>query len=131
MTITSRNKYALMAVFDLANAWTSGERALHLQQIAEHHHIPSGYLLQIMRPLCTAGIVYSARGSKGGYRLTQPPSQTSIGDVIRAIEGANAWRTQPHQPPLPSPLHEVLEGALRDMMDVLNKKTFADLIPQN
>ena len=114
MTITSRNKYALMAVFDLANAWTSGERALHLQQIAEHHHIPSGYLLQIMRPLCTAGIVYSARGSKGEPFALQPNSSGGgVGAELRlavrepqkpafnVVAARNAWcgRTVPASVP--------------------------------
>ena len=128
--MTSRDRYALMAIFELAKAYCAGEAVLQLQQISESNQIPRGYLLQIMRQLGTAGILYSARGSKGGYTLARDPSQISIGDVIRAVNGPHAWLSQPNLPPMPSPLDTVWEGALREMMDVLNKKNFADIVQQ-
>jgi len=127
--VTARNRYALMAIFDLAKAYAGGETPLQLQQISENNHIPRGYLLQIMRLLGMAGILYSARGSKGGYTLARHPSEISIGDVMRAINGPHAWLAQPNMPPLPSPLDTAWESALQEMMEVLDRKTFADLIP--
>ena len=63
--------------------------------IAERRGIPEKFLVHILLALKKAGIVRSVRGSQGGYRLAKNPSDISVGDIIRAIDG-------PVLDPLPS-----------------------------
>ena len=45
------------------------------------------YLEQIVGSLRDAGIIDSARGAHGGYRLARPANEVRMGDVLRALEG--------------------------------------------
>ena len=45
------------------------------------------FLENILAELKRAGIVASRRGAEGGYWLARPPSQVSVADIIRAVEG--------------------------------------------
>ena len=49
--------------------------------------LPRAYLEQIIGSLRDAGIIDSARGARGGYRLARPANEVLMGDVLRALEG--------------------------------------------
>jgi len=55
--------------------------------IAEEEHIPIRFLLKILRLLTKDGLVNSHRGVNGGYALARHPSQITLLDVVKAIEG--------------------------------------------
>jgi len=57
------------------------------EALAEAQDLPAKFLGAIMNDLRRAGIVASQRGSEGGYRLTRPPSQIAVADVMRALDG--------------------------------------------
>ncbi|MCC7490802.1 MAG: Rrf2 family transcriptional regulator [Fimbriimonadaceae bacterium] len=84
--LSRRVEYALQAVIDLA-VESGGER-VQLADIAARQAIPDKYLEQLLRPLKTAGVVLSARGSRGGYLLARPASQVTVLEVYEAIEGS-------------------------------------------
>jgi Rrf2 family transcriptional regulator, cysteine metabolism repressor len=56
-------------------------------QIAEKRQVPEKYLVHILLQLKRAGLVRSVRGSQGGHLLTRPPSEITLYDVMRAIDG--------------------------------------------
>jgi Rrf2 family protein len=56
-------------------------------QIAEANQIPKKFLDQIFADLRCAGVVYSKKGKAGGYALAKSPSDISIGQITRAIDG--------------------------------------------
>jgi Rrf2 family protein len=58
-----------------------------IQQIATDGAIPARFLAAILRDLKQSGITDSVRGKEGGYRLTRPPREVSVGQVVRAVEG--------------------------------------------
>ncbi len=88
MRISARSEYAIKAVLDLA---MRGQRELvPIQVIATRQRIPQRYLEQVLLALKRAGLVTSKRGSAGGYHLTRPPDDLTVGDVLRAVEGASA-----------------------------------------
>ena len=68
MQISAKTEYACIAVLDLAMSYDGGE-PLQIRKIAAAHDIPSGFLVQILLQLKTAGLVTSTRGASGGYRL--------------------------------------------------------------
>jgi len=86
MKISARDEYACSAVLELALNYDT-EAPVRVQDIGERQDIPIKFLFQIMQTLKRVDIVRSRRGTEGGYVLSRPPSQVSIGDVIRAISG--------------------------------------------
>lgn len=55
--------------------------------IAEREHIPYKFLENILRDLKTHHLVKSIRGAEGGYALAKDPSQISVAQVMRAMDG--------------------------------------------
>jgi Rrf2 family protein len=83
--ITQKTRYALRSLLFLVEVGRGD--AVRLQQIAETQRVPRKYLELIMLDLKKAGIVKSARGPKGGYRLARPAEQISFGEIVRSMEG--------------------------------------------
>ena len=85
MKLSTKGRYGLRAVVDIAHHCTSEPASL--SSIAARQKLSEGYLEQIIAKLKKAGIVLSARGSGGGYRLAKAPEDITVGDVLRALEG--------------------------------------------
>jgi Rrf2 family transcriptional regulator, cysteine metabolism repressor len=86
MKISARDEYACAAVLELALNYDA-ETPVRVQDIAQRHEIPMKFLFQIMQILKRVDIVKSRRGTEGGYSLSRPPGQITVGDVIRALRG--------------------------------------------
>ena len=56
-----------------------------LKDIAHRQEISVKYLENILASLSRAGLVEAIRGKGGGYRLSRPPEQYSVGEILRAI----------------------------------------------
>ncbi len=84
MDLNTKGRYAVMAMADLAKQ--AGGEATPLSAIAERQHISLAYLEQIFLRLRRAGLVESARGRSGGYRLGRPASEITVGEVMAAVE---------------------------------------------
>jgi len=87
MKLSKRGEYALRALIDLGIAQEVGRPLLRLPEIAEKEQLPQKFLEQIVQSLREVGLVESARGRFGGYRLGMPASRISIGQVVRLIDG--------------------------------------------
>lgn len=85
MIISTKGRYGLRAMFELAKAWDRGP--LSLRQIAAEQGLPEPYMEQIFPALKKAGLVKARRGAGGGYGLALPPESISVGDVLVALEG--------------------------------------------
>jgi Rrf2 family protein len=83
--ITQKTRYALRSLLFLAEE--QGGAPVQLGRIAETQRVPPKYLELIMLDLKKAGLVKSARGPKGGYRLARPAEQISFGEIVRSMEG--------------------------------------------
>ncbi len=88
MRLSAKAEYAIKAVLDLA-LHRSGE-LIPIQDIAARQRIPQRYLEQVLLALKRAGLLTSKRGSAGGYDLTRPPEEITVGAVLRAVEGDHA-----------------------------------------
>jgi Rrf2 family protein len=65
-------------------------------EIAQAHDIPERFLLKVLKPLVSAGLLYSVKGPHGGYRLARPANQISVLDVIEGVEGPIRGHTSFH-----------------------------------
>jgi Rrf2 family protein len=86
MKVSARDEYACAAVLELALN-NNNETPVRVQDIAQRQEIPMKFLFQIMQILKRVDIVRSRRGTEGGYTLSRPPGQITVGDVIRAMSG--------------------------------------------
>ena len=73
-----------MAMADIARQ--SDEAAVPLSQVAERQRLPLAYLEQLFVQLRRAGLVDSARGRSGGYRLSRAASAITVADVMSAVD---------------------------------------------
>ena len=84
MELNTRGRYAVTAMADLAKYGAEGAQSL--PAIAERQQISLAYLEQLFLKLRRAGLVESARGRSGGYRLSRPASDVSVADIMSAVE---------------------------------------------
>ena len=75
--------YALLVVFKMRNL----DELITLSGLCELTHLPLPTIRKLMRALTKSNLVKSVRGPHGGYKLSCQPDQTSIAEVIEAIDG--------------------------------------------
>ncbi|MDW7709778.1 MAG: Rrf2 family transcriptional regulator [Deferrisomatales bacterium] len=85
MRLTTRSRYGVRAVFDLA--YHSAGEPVQIKTIAERQRIGLRYLEQIFQQLKDAGLLGSKRGPAGGYFLLKSPADITVYDVVTATEG--------------------------------------------
>jgi Rrf2 family iron-sulfur cluster assembly transcriptional regulator len=84
MKLSTKGRYAMVALADLA---TAGEETLtSLAAISKRQDISLPYLEQLFVKLRRAGLVESARGPGGGYRLARAASDIRVSDVLEAVD---------------------------------------------
>lgn len=86
MHLSTRGRYAVMAMLDLAKLETETDRPIPLSDIAERQHLSLSYLEQLFARLRRAELVQSIRGPGGGYRLAKAEKTTFLGEIIRAVD---------------------------------------------
>jgi Rrf2 family iron-sulfur cluster assembly transcriptional regulator len=94
MRLTSKGRYAVMAMADLARHGDDG-KAVPLQEIAQRQEISLSYLEQLFARLRSAGLVAGVRGPGGGYKLARSAEAVRISEIIAAVnEPIKATRCQ-------------------------------------
>ena len=86
MHLSTKGRYAVMAMADLARREGDVVRAVALADIAARQEISLSYLEQLFARLRRKGLVTSARGPGGGYRLARTAHDTSIADIVHAVD---------------------------------------------
>lgn len=83
--ISTRGRYALRVMIDLANNQTDGY--IPMKDVAARQGVSLKYLEQILPILTKNRLVEAVHGKGGGYRLTKKPEEYKIGEVLRLTEG--------------------------------------------
>ena len=86
MRLSTKGRYAVMAMTDLAQRQDEPCRGVALSEIATRQEISLSYLEQLFARLRRKGLVQSARGPGGGYRLARAAAETSIADIVLAVD---------------------------------------------
>ena len=84
MKLTTKGRYAVMAMADLAAFKDNGP--VSLTEISLRQNISLPYLEQIFIKLKNNNLVKSTRGAKGGYILEKPASEIKILNIISAVD---------------------------------------------
>ena len=132
--ISRKSDYALRAVICLANQ--ASDQLLSFRQIALTECIPEDYLAKILRSLVVAKLVYSVRGSKGGYSLARGSEDISFLDVIEAVDGPiviNLCLGDGAECPLQlrCSMHAIWRKAQDAMLKVLRETSLQDVASPN
>ena len=88
MLVSSKGRYALRVMVDLAEHQSDGY--VPLKEIAARQEISEKYLEAILKVLVRERFLIGLRGKGGGYKLSRPPEQYTIGSVLRLAEGSLA-----------------------------------------
>ncbi len=83
MKLTSKGRYAVMAMADLAN--TNTNEPINLTEISLRQGISISFLEQIFLKLKKNNLVESSRGPSGGYSLTKSPEEIKLSSIIKAV----------------------------------------------
>ena len=132
MLISSRGRYALRMLADMAEHQTEGY--VPLKEIAARQDISEKYLESIVKVLVHDGILVGLRGKGGGYRLNGDAEQFTVGRILRLTEeslspvaclesGAAACAKMADCRTLP-----MWQGLDRVIFEYLEKYTIADLM---
>lgn len=98
MKLSTKGRYAVMAMADLASREATS-KPVSLAEIAARQEISLSYLEQLFAKLRKGGLVVSARGPGGGYRLSRPAGELRVADIILAVnEPISATRCKTGSP---------------------------------
>jgi Rrf2 family protein len=136
--VSAKVDYALRASIELAAAHErDGERKpVKAEALARAQEIPLKFLENILQGLRQAGIVESRRGPDGGHMLARPADETSIADVIRAIDGplAGVGGKRPEELEFTGsaePMKEIWVAVRSTLRTLLEEVTLADVASGN
>jgi Rrf2 family protein len=83
--LTRKSKYGLKAMLVLAEEAESGP--LLISELADRQQLPKKFLEAILLELKRHGLLHSKKGKGGGYFLGRKPTEITVGQVIRVLEG--------------------------------------------
>jgi Rrf2 family protein len=137
-TISKRTQYGLKAMLSLARRF--GEGPVQIATIAGEEAIPVKFLEVILLQLKGAGVLDSKKGKHGGYLLATPPTELTVGTLIRLLEGPLAplpcasetqYRACEECPDVQSCGTRIIMRQVRDAIAaVLDQTSLADLLRQ-
>jgi len=84
MKLTSKGRYAVMAMADLAKY--EAQKPINLTEISLRQGISLSFLEQLFLKLKKNNLVVSARGPNGGYILSKKPSEIKLSSIINAVD---------------------------------------------
>jgi Rrf2 family protein len=88
MKLSKRGEYGLRAMVDLANGNNGDDNGIiQIKEIAQREQIPAKFLEQILLTLKNAGLLNSKMGVGGGYYLSKPSAEITLGHIIRVLDG--------------------------------------------
>ena len=137
MKLSKKGEYALRSLINLGIAAEVGRSLVQVSELAENEQLPVKFLEQILQALKDAGLIVSARGKFGGYRLAKPTKQITMGEVVRLIDGPLApigcvSQTAYEKCTCPDETHCGLRMLMLDVRNaiagILDRYTLADVV---
>jgi Rrf2 family protein len=130
--LTRRGDYAVRAAICLARRGGDG-RYVKIREVAQAMALPASYTPQVLRLLADAGLAEARAGRDGGYRLTRPPAEVPLLDVVEAAEGSFRLercilRGGPCHWEQACAVHPAWSAAVQACRDSLGRTTLADLV---
>ena len=84
MKVNTKVRYGLRAILQIADGF--GGEPVPISAISESQEISGKYLEQVVGTLRKANLISSRKGVKGGYTLVHPPEETTLWQIISALD---------------------------------------------
>jgi Rrf2 family protein len=132
LRVSTRARYALRMMLDIARH-SHDHGPVSLASISKRTEISKGYLEQVALALRSSRLLRSFVGRRGGYLLTAPPDQITIGHIFEALLGPTCLVDCVEDPSF-CPRADycecrVIYRMMNDrVQDVLRENTLADLL---
>ncbi len=136
MFVSTKGRYALRVLVELAERESRGEKLVPLKAVAESQSISEKYLEAIVKLMVQGGILEGLRGKSGGYRLLMSPQECTVARVLQLTEGGIApvscltegsegcsRKTECRTYPMWTKLEDLIQGFLENV-------TIADLMAE-
>lgn len=130
--ISTRGRYALRVLVDIAEHGNG--HFVKLDEIAQRQGLSEKYLESILAALTKHGLLHGKRSSFGGYMLTKPPQEYTIGSILQVTENTLAPVACLKESAAPCKNRQTCktvafwEEYFAVINDFLEKKTLADLL---
>lgn len=132
MRLTTLTDYALRLLMHVAQ---HPDRLCTISEVSQRYGISEAHLMKVTHRLALGGWIDTQRGRGGGMRLARPPGDIRLGDVVRGMESdfaivdcfgsGSSCALDGH-----CRLAGILEAALADFHQHLDRHTLQDLLPQ-
>jgi len=129
--LSTKGEYGLLALVDLA--LQGQDQPVQASDIAQRQQIPKQYLDQLLMILKRSGLVSSARGRRGGYRLSRPAGTITLLEAVVALEGPlvnenfSRKASRGQRPPAWDALKAVWDEQVAGDERVLEKRTLEEI----
>ena len=130
--LTKTSEYALRSLLYIAMHAVAGKK-IGIKEVANELELPQAFIGKILQELVRKNLVASVKGPNGGFYFDRPASSISIMDVIREIDGLEAFKrcglglkkcSDDH----PCPLHHDFKIYRDGLAKLFSQRTIQDLI---
>jgi len=91
MNITTKSRYALRALVDIARHQGKDGSPVRRVDIGGREGFSQDYLEQLLVKLRERGIVEAVRGPGGGYKLSKDPRNITVWDIVQSVESKTGY----------------------------------------
>ncbi len=130
MKLSTKGRYGLRVMYYLGQ---SPDRVITLSELAKSTGVNAPYLEKILGILKKADLVITERGANGGYVVSRPANEISIGEILRALEDnlyladCNSGKCDKEACPTKS----IFNYIYTEINNLLDSKTLQDMIGDN
>ena len=130
--LTKTSEYALRSIVYVAMQAAEGKK-IGIKEIAKELELPLHFIGKILQDLVRKGIIASVKGPNGGFYLSRSAREITIMDVVRVIDGVEAFKkcglglkhcSDSH----PCPLHNDFKNYRDGLASLFSTKTIQDLV---
>ena len=89
MKLSTKSRYGLNAMYNLAIR--NNNEPISITELSKVTNVTQPYLEKVLGTLKQKGLLDSVRGVQGGYKLVKDPKETTIGEILRALENNLAF----------------------------------------
>lgn len=123
-------EYALRALTYLAEK-PAGSLLLN-REISDELNLPQAFMHKVMKQLVNAGLLESARGKRGGFKLTRPANEITLFDISRLFDNLDVRDNcvlgqEICSDDVPCPMHKAWKKVMRDFLDAIKTTTLEDM----
>ncbi|PHM74888.1 nitric oxide-sensing transcriptional repressor NsrR [Xenorhabdus kozodoii] len=129
MQLTSFTDYGLRALIYMASL-PEGQMT-SITEVTEVYGVSRNHMVKIINQLSHLGLVNAVRGKNGGISLGKPANEIRIGDVVRLLEPLSLVNCSACQITPACRLKSVLNQAVENFLEELDKHTVADMVRDN